>query len=303
VQADPALRDVELSDGRHLRVRPAGPGDIPGLVRLYERLPVEDRHSRFFTAFRADERFFAEQLERARGGAALVAEVHRSGEPAEIVGDAVCVPLPNGDGELAITLDREWRGWTGPYLLDALLDAARGAGIPNIEADVLATNAPMLAVLRSRGAALLDEDDLAVRRLIVATASRAPSWPNRSDRPRVLVEGAGGRWRGAAALRSRGVEVITCPGPDHRGLAGCPALCDEPCPLVEGADAVVVALDDSATARALIHAALRAAPATTFVDRTHFGDGPLPVDVHPLTGKAAEVGEQVASALRPARRT
>jgi GNAT superfamily N-acetyltransferase len=292
------VRDVDFSDGRHLRVRAASTSDIPALVRRYERLPVEDRRARFFNAFQADAAFFADLLERARGGAALVAEVSGRGAPPSVVGDAVCLPLPNGDGELAMVLDREWRGWIGPYLLDALIETARSAGIPNIEADVLATNAPMLAVLRARGAAVLDSDDFVVRRLIVGTAPPAPTWPRDTDRARVLVEGAGGRWRGAAALRALGVDVITCPGPDHRGMTACPGLADERCPLVAGADAVVVALPDSPSARALIHAALRCAPQTTFVDRSHFGDAALPSDAHPLSGAPTEISEEVASALR-----
>jgi hypothetical protein len=291
------VREVVFCDGGHLCVRPATRGDIPGLVQLYEGLPPEDRYARFFTAFRADERFFSEQLERAQGGAALVAEAHGPGTPPMIVGDAVCLPMPNGDGELAIVLDREWRGWVGPYLLDALVEAAREAGIPNLEADVLSTNAPMLALLRARGAALVDGDDLVVRRLIIGTSPPAPSWPRQREHPRVLVEGAGGRWRGAPALRARGIDVITCPGPDQRGTTTCPALRDQHCPLVEGADAVVVALADGPVTRALVHAALRAAPAGTFVDRTHFGDAPLPTEVHPLTGSPAEISEEIAAGL------
>ena len=65
-------------------------------------------------------------------------------------GDAGDTLLPSGNGELAIVGARKWQG-VGPYLLDALVEMAAAAGVPNLEADVLTANRPMLALLRSRG--------------------------------------------------------------------------------------------------------------------------------------------------------
>jgi hypothetical protein len=48
---------------------------------------------------------------------------------------------------------------------------------------------------------------------------------------------------------------------------------------VGGADAIVVALPDAPETRALIAMAQRRCPGATFVDRSRFGDGPLPADV------------------------
>lgn len=54
---------------------------------------------------------------------------------ARIVGEASYELLPNGAGELAITVAADQRGWIGPYLLDAMVEAAAAGGVPNVEAD------------------------------------------------------------------------------------------------------------------------------------------------------------------------
>jgi hypothetical protein len=43
-------------------------------------------------------------------------------------------------------------------------------------------------------------------------------------------------WDRAAALEHAGYEVETCPGPAH---ADCPVLSDQPCPLIDRADALL----------------------------------------------------------------
>lgn len=221
-------------------VRDAVPGDVAGLRCLYDGLRDEDRHRRFFSSYRPD-RAFLEGLVDAprRGGCQLVAVEEPGGT---LVGEAGYVLLPNGDGELAITVARDARGWLGPWLLDALLEAAAAAGVPNLEADVLVTNRPMLELLRSRGTAMMQHEDVSAIRLLVGTGGRAPSWPGRHDRPRVLVETPGGRWHAEDAAVAAGMDVLACPGPRRRAEtpARCPALQGEPCPLVQGADAVVI---------------------------------------------------------------
>lgn len=257
----PGQRRVTLTGGAELAVRPVTADDVDGLAELCASLCDEDRYRRFFSGYTPDRTFFerAAQVEE-RGGFGLVAVVTggpagddevgearaagRTGhgeEPAagRVVGEAGYELLPNGDGELAMMVAPDWRGWLGPYLLDALVEAAAARGVPNIEADVLATNRPMLELLRSRGYAVMPSDDWVSLRLIVGTAGRTPVWPEGHERPRVLVEVPGGRWHAAAEAKEAGLEVIACSGP--RGpRTRCPALAGEPCPLVAGADAVVV---------------------------------------------------------------
>jgi hypothetical protein len=222
-----------------LLVRHGRPDDVEALLALYDGLGFEDRYRRFFSGFRPDERFVEQSLRKAdRGGCLLVAELRSTDGQTRCVGTADYELLPDGDGELAITVASDWRGWLGPYLLDALVETAAAHGIPNLEAEVLLTNRPMLAMLRARLCVFVDHADWSIARVLIGAAQRVPTWPGAHDRRRVLVEGRGARWRpddGAG-----GLEVIRCHGPGPR----CPVLDDEPCPLAAGADLIVVGQHD-----------------------------------------------------------
>ena len=237
----PPRRATELPDGRTLRVRPAARRDVPALVSLFERLSPEDRHRRFFSGFRPDDAFVARLVDRLpEEGALLVAEVD-SPAGAEIVAEAEYAVLEDGDGELAITVDRSWRGWIAPYLLDALVELAAERGVRNLRAEVLVQNRPMLALVRARGHAAADTGDPSLVEAVIGTTAAGPSWPPVRRRPRVLVEVPGAHWRLAGGLRDAGVDILGCSGPARRA-GGCPLLRGERCPLVEGADVVVHAL-------------------------------------------------------------
>jgi hypothetical protein len=135
-----------LPGGDVLTVRSVTPADVDGLVALYDGLSEDDRYRRFFSGFRPPRSFFERLVNVGeRGGYGLVATAGSDGDVvagARIVGEASYELLPNGDGELAITVAADQRGWIGPYLLDALVEAAAARGVPNLEADVLATNGP-----------------------------------------------------------------------------------------------------------------------------------------------------------------
>ena len=234
---------VELPDGRTVVVRPVGPADVPGLVALFERLTPDDRHRRFFSGFHPDEGFVADILARPpTAGRFLVAEVSGP-DGSEIVAEAEYARLPDGDAELAMTVDRRWRGWLGPFLLDALLRVADASGIPSLRAEVLAQNRPMLALLRARGCAVAESGDPCVTTLVVGAHGAAPSWPPGSAHPRVLLEATGGRWRLTTRLAEAGVSLLRCPGPSVRPInVPCPVLEGGTCPLAAGADVIVHAL-------------------------------------------------------------
>jgi acetyltransferase (GNAT) family protein len=228
-------RRTGLPDGRTLVVRAVTPGDVGGLAQLYAGLSVDDVYRRFFSVYHPDRRFFDRVATSAdRGGFGLVAVV---GE--RIVGEAGYELLQNGDGELAIAVAGEWRGWLGPYLLDALVEAAGARGVAHLEADILVTNAGMLSLIRSRGYATAANDDWATVRVLISTSGRVPSWPGAHTRPRILVEVPGARWHAGMAGEAAGMQILACPGPlgSH---TRCPALAGKPCPLAVGADAVVV---------------------------------------------------------------
>jgi hypothetical protein len=109
---------------------------------------------------------------------------------------------------------------------------------------VLIENRPMNALLRRRGAVTIDRPDWTVARVMIGTDGDPPPWPPVAGRPRILVEGAHGRWRGDAAARQAQMAVVGCPGPAER-RGGCPALEGRPCPLADQADVIVVALPPS----------------------------------------------------------
>ncbi|HEX2562285.1 MAG TPA: GNAT family N-acetyltransferase [Acidimicrobiales bacterium] len=237
-------RRVPLPGGGVLTVRPVATTDVDGLVALYDGLSDDDRYRRFFSGFRPPRSFFERLVNVGeRGGFGLVATMGAGGDVAggaRIVGEASYELLPNGDGELAITVAADQRGWLGPYLLDALVEVAAARGVRNLEADVLVTNGRMLALLRSRGYATMGSNDWTTLRLVVGTAGRTPVWPaghgatGHSDRPRVLVEVPGGRWHAGAEADEAGLRVIACSGP--RGARPrCPVLAGRPCPLAANA--------------------------------------------------------------------
>lgn len=275
------LREATLRDGRRVVLRPASASDADALELLYARLSSDDLHRRFFTGGHPSRSFVERWAAIAdEGGYALVAV---TGEPVgTIVGEAGWSLLANGNGEFGITVDPAWRGWLGPWLLDALVEQAARRGVPNLEADVLVENTPMLALVRSRGYAVVDQEDCAVVRVVIGTSGRTPSWPPRRDRPRVLAEVAGGRWRAAAEARAAGLDVITCPGPSSSPWARCPVLAGERCPLVEGADVIVFNLplaDERAQAVLASHAGL---------------PGGIPLCVQePASGEVPDVGRIV----------
>lgn len=233
-------RRVELDGGTELEVRQVAAGDEDALSDLYAGLGPEDRQRRFFSSYQPGREFFERMTSVGeRGGFGLVAVVDPGGPAPRIVGEAAYNLLPNGDGELGITVATGWRGWLGPYLVAVLCEAAAARGVPNLEAEVLVTNRPMLAVLRARGGANLGHSDWTTVRVLVGTSGPAPSWPGAHDRPRVLVEAPGGRWAAEEAAREAGIDVVVCGGPEGRRIP-CPALQGRACPLAEAADAIVV---------------------------------------------------------------
>ena len=208
----------------------------------------EDRYRRFFSSYYPPLAFFERMTTvDGRGGYGVVATVGTDTSGADagrIVGEANYVPLDNGDGELGMVVAADQRGWLGPYMLDALVEAAAARGVPNLEASVLVTNRSMLTLVRARGYATLGSSDWVSVRLIIGTG-RTPVWPRDRDsagpghRPRVLVEAPSGRWHAQAEAEAAGLQVIVCSGPRGR-RSRCPVLAGQPCPLAAAANAIVI---------------------------------------------------------------
>ena len=258
-----AERVVPLPCGRSLLVRRATLDDVDGLLALYGDLSAEDCHARFFSGYRPTRAFLERWVRRNdEGGLVLVGEA----ADGAIVADVGYVLLPNGDGEFAISVAPHWRGWLGAYLLDLLAEEAAARGVPNLEAQILTTNRPMRALISRRGHAVTGHDGWSVVDVVIGTRGTVPSWPGARDRPRLLVEGAGGHWHAEEEAKKAGYQVVTCPGPAAREGRPCPLLSGGSCPLVDGADALVVALPTSDPRAAALLAAHRAASGRPVVD-------------------------------------
>lgn len=279
-----AERLVPLPCGRSLVVRSATLDDLDGLAALYDELSVEDRHSRFFSAYRPTRPFLEGWVRRNEGGGVVLVAVDADGV---VVGDVGYALLPNGDGELALTVSPKWRGWLGAYLLDVLVEEAAARGVPNLEASVLTTNRPMQAVIGRRGYAVTGRDGWSVVEVAIGTHGTVPEWPGARDRPRLLVEATGGRWHAESDARRAGYQVVTCPGPAARSGRPCPLLSGGSCPLVDGADAIVLALPPSDPRTAELLAVHRA------------GDAARPV-LDELAGARPGVVDELTAALAAA---
>ncbi len=178
-------RTVALGGSRVLNVRPMRPDDAPGLGRLYEHLSLDDRYHRFFSVYQPG-RAVLDHMARVgeEGGCGLLAVVTGAGEAEEIVGEASFTPLPDANAELAITIAKSWQGWLGPYLLDALVEAAVARGIPNLEADIMLENTKMLALVRARGCVTIEHSDPGITRVAIAATRPVERGPGGSRMPR-----------------------------------------------------------------------------------------------------------------------
>ena len=265
---------IELADGARMEVRPTHVTDAQRICALYETLSISDRHRRFFSAFepRLD---WCEQWADvgSRGGFGVIAVVYRDGCPEEVAGEAGYAIRHDGDGDLAVTVAPNWRGWLGPYLLDVLVRHAASVGLDNLQADVLLENGPMLSLLRRRDPVAMAHDEGAVR-LSIGTTGPVPTWPTGERRPRVLVEVAGRRWSGERAADRAGLATAMCAGPKGRGAHGCPVLEGGNCPLADGADAIIVLLDpDDEQSNQLVRAHRERSPGTPVLVRHRSTDG------------------------------
>lgn len=258
---DVALDEIELADGRRMTIRTTTVEDGELIRALYEELTVDDRHRRFFGAFRPRSEWCRRWASIGeRGGFGVIATVLDPDGSEVAAGEAGYALREDGDGDLAVTVATTWRGWLGPYLLDVLISHAAEVGIANLQADVLLENGPMLSMLRRRDPVAMGHDEGVVR-LSIGTTGTTPTWPPKDDRPRVLIEIAGRRWSGEGQADQEGLATAICSGPGGRVRHGCPVLEGGRCPLADGADAILMLLDpDDERSQRLVESHRRYAP-------------------------------------------
>jgi hypothetical protein len=232
---------VQLAGGHTLVLRQATPADVPGLTRMYESLSDEDRYRRFFSVSHPHKHLMERFVDANESGGLWLVAVADDGT---IVADVGYTLLANGDAEVAVTVTKDWRGWLGPFLLETIAERAAAHGIHNLRATILLENRKMLRLAARRGCAIVDYPDASMVELTMATDHGMPGWPPVHDRPRLLVEGCGGRWHGLDAARRAGWDVITCAGPGSSRVGPCPLLTGGRCPLVDDADEIVTAFPE-----------------------------------------------------------
>lgn len=155
-----AWERLTLANGGSLRIRPIGPRDAGAEQAFVAGLSPLARFRRFH--FGVNElpdallRTFvnADQL----GHVALVAE---SVDDGRIVADARYVLEDGGrSAEFAIAVSDAWQGLgLGRQLMHRLMARARRSGVERLCGDILADNAPMLALMRRLGARLMPAPD------------------------------------------------------------------------------------------------------------------------------------------------
>ncbi|MGZ4737054.1 MAG: N-acetyltransferase family protein [Acidimicrobiia bacterium] len=154
-----------------MSVRPMRRDDAESLGRLYQTLSFDDRYHRFFSAYEPSPDVLDHMAAVGdEHGCGFVAVLTDADGRDELVGEASFTPLPNGNGELAITVASGWRGWLGPYLLDTLVEAAAERGVPNLEADIMYENTKMLALMRARGCVGIEHADPSILRVAIGAA-------------------------------------------------------------------------------------------------------------------------------------
>jgi RimJ/RimL family protein N-acetyltransferase len=168
-----------LRDGTPVTIRVMRPDDRERIVAAFAKLDSSTIYTRFFS-FRKElpatalERIAAIDFVNLAG---LVATIG-SGEQETVIGSATYVGVPAPDGakaaEVAFTVEEDYQrqGLAG-QLLAALTALARRHGIDRFEAEVLAGNAPMLAVFQRSGAPVRRRNEGGVVHVTLDLASPA----------------------------------------------------------------------------------------------------------------------------------
>jgi GNAT superfamily N-acetyltransferase len=144
----PLVRDVLLLDGSTLRLRTPTPDDQDEIKEFYDGLSEESRYMRFHGFLRTEA---AARAYAQANGVDRVALIGGQGERILAAASYDLLREP-GVAEVAFAVADEFRGrGTATRLLEQLAAIAGERGVKRFDANVLATNGPMLAVLGHAG--------------------------------------------------------------------------------------------------------------------------------------------------------
>lgn len=152
-----------LRDGTRIMQRPVLPQDAALLGDLVARLSVKTRRNRFHGPVKELSITCLDQMSCVdhAGHVAFVMTTFVEGRE-RIIADARYVVDDRGDGaEFAVLVDDDWQGFgLGQRAMNILMQVANLAGLRWFHGEVLACNAPMLALMRRCNFCCTpDEDD------------------------------------------------------------------------------------------------------------------------------------------------
>lgn len=140
-----------LRNGTRIMQRPVLPQDAALLGELVTRQSARTRRNRFHAAVNQLSTACLDQMscvDHVRHVALVMTTIVAGRE--QIIADARYVVDDRGDGaEFAVLVDDSWQGFgLGQRAMDALMQVATLAGLRWLHGEVLARNAPMLALMR-----------------------------------------------------------------------------------------------------------------------------------------------------------
>jgi RimJ/RimL family protein N-acetyltransferase len=174
--------EVQLRDGRRVRLREISPEDREEVRQAFDQLSSESRYTRFMSSVRELspqmlDRAVRRQTEREL---ALVAETDAPDGIDIVAGARYYVDSDGESCEFAVTVADDWqRVGLASRLMRELIQGARERGLQRMEGFVLAENRAMLDLARRLGFTVsADPDDPMVKTVRLDLTRRAPE-----DRP------------------------------------------------------------------------------------------------------------------------
>lgn len=148
-------RTEQLPGGERVRIRPARLSDERALQELLYGLSDQSVYRRFLAHKRTHPHEEVQALVDAdeRSSMALVALSEAEGEASPLLGSVrYDVDPASGLADVAFVVREDWQGrGLGTALMRCTQEVARARGVAGLQADVLATNKPMLAVFHASG--------------------------------------------------------------------------------------------------------------------------------------------------------
>lgn len=171
--ANPFSQQVTLRNGTPVLIRVALPQDRARIVAAFDKLESDTIYTRFFSMRNG---LSDAELDRMTTSDfvnfLMLAATVGTGADETVIGGASYVVLPPAEGaraaEVAFTIEEDYQGQgLAGKLMAMLAGIARRHGIDRLEADVLAGNAPMLAVFERSGLPLTKTREAGVTHVVM----------------------------------------------------------------------------------------------------------------------------------------